>query len=97
MDKKYYALKLIPTRPTFAQDMTDEERAVMHQHVAYWKTLMDKGKVVVFGPILDPKEVYGFGVIEANDEDEVKAFIAENPATKINTYEFYPMRAIVKN
>ncbi len=97
MDKKYYALKLIPNRPTFAQDMTDEERAVMHQHVAYWKTLMDKGKVVVFGPILDPKEVYGFGVIEANDEDEVKAFIAEDPATKINTYEFYPMRAIVKN
>jgi uncharacterized protein len=97
MDKKYYALKLIPNRPNFAQNMTDEERAAMHQHVAYWKALMDKGKVVVFGPVLDPKEVYGLGVIEAESDDEVKTFIAKDPAIKINTYEFYPMRAIVKS
>ena len=25
MSKKYFALKLIPPRPTFAQDMSDEE------------------------------------------------------------------------
>ena len=28
MDKKHFALKLIPCRPTFAQDMTDAERAI---------------------------------------------------------------------
>ncbi len=32
MAKKYYALKLIPPRPTFAQDMTPEERNIMQQH-----------------------------------------------------------------
>ncbi len=96
MDKKHFALKLIPCRPTFAQDMTPEERAIMQQHVVYWKDLMDKGKVLVFGPVMDPKAVYGLGIIEAENEEEVKSFIANDPATKINTYEFYPMRAVVK-
>jgi len=96
MDKKHFALKLIPCRPTFSQDMTPEERAVMMEHITYWKALMDKDKVIVFGPVMDPKGAYGLGVIEAENEEEVKAFIANDPATKINTYEFYPMRAVVK-
>jgi len=40
MDKKHFALKLIPCRPTFAQDMTDEERAIMQQHVVYWREVL---------------------------------------------------------
>jgi uncharacterized protein YciI len=96
MDKKHFALKLIPCRPTFAQDMSPEERAIMQQHVVYWRGLMDKGKVLVFGPVMDPKAVYGLGIIEAESEEEVKDFIANDPATKINTYEYYPMRAVVK-
>ena len=50
----HYFLKLNPCRPTFAQDMTNEERAIMQQHVGYWSDLMNKGLVVVFGPVLDP-------------------------------------------
>jgi uncharacterized protein YciI len=96
MEKKYFALKLVPCRPTFSQDMTTEEKATMMQHVAYWKDLMDKGKVLVFGPVMDPKAVYGLGIIEAENEEEVELFIANDPATKINTYEWYPMRAVVK-
>jgi uncharacterized protein YciI len=95
MDKKHFALKLIPCRPTFAQDMSPEERAIMQQHVVYWRGLMDKGKVLVFGPVMDPNAVYGLGIIEAESEDEVKDFIANDPATKINTYEYYPMRAVL--
>ena len=96
MDKKHFALKLIPNRPTFAQDMTDEERSIMQQHSAYWRDLMDKGMVIVFGPVMDPKGVYGLGVIEVDDEAQVHTIIANDPASKINTYEFYPMRAVVK-
>lgn len=32
MNKKYYALKLIPPRPTFSQEMNEQERATMQQH-----------------------------------------------------------------
>jgi uncharacterized protein YciI len=97
MDKKYYALRLLPPRPTFSQDMTPEERAVMMQHVAYWRALMAQDKVIVFGPVLDPKGAYGLGVIAAENEDEVKAFIAGDPAVKINlVYEYDQMLAVVK-
>src|SRR5690349_18098218 len=94
MNKKFFALKLNPSRPDFAQTMTDEERALMHQHAEYWKNYMRKGKVIVFGPVLDPKAVYGFGVLAVEDEQEVKDFIAGDPAGRINSYEYYPMLAV---
>ena len=91
----HYFLKLNPSRPTFAQDMSTEERAIMLQHVAYWAELMNKGLVVVFGPVMDPKEVYGVGVVEVESEEQLKEFIDNDPATSINRYEYYPMRAVI--
>jgi uncharacterized protein YciI len=95
MDKQYFFLKLNPARPDFAQTMNADEQQIMLQHVDYWKDLMAKGKVVVFGPVFDPKAVYGIGVICAESEDEVKEFIAKDPATEINIYEYYAMRAVL--
>lgn len=91
----HYFLKLNPCRPTFAQDMTAEERAIMMQHVAYWANLMNKGLVVAFGPVMDPKEVYGVGIVEVEDEEQLKELIKNDPATSINRYEYYPMRAVI--
>jgi uncharacterized protein YciI len=96
MDKKYYAVKLIPSRPTFAQDMTPEEREVMKAHSAYWRSMMPNGTVLVFGPVLDPAGVYGLGIIAAENDEQVHAFMAGDPSTTINTYEFYQMLAVVK-
>ncbi len=94
--KVHYALKMMPPRPTFAQDMTDGERAVMQKHVIYWKELMAGGKVVLYGPVSDPRGTYGFGVVEVADEAEVRALTANDPAAEINQYEFYPMRAMIR-
>ena len=93
--KKHFVLKLVPCRPTFSQDMTPDERAIMQQHVMYWRGLMDEGFVLAFGPVLDPKAVYGLGIIEVDGEDQVKEFIKNDPATAINVYEMYPMMAVV--
>ena len=95
MNKKYFALKLNPCRPDFAQTLTDEEKSIMQQHAAYWRQHMSKGKVIVFGPVLDPNAVYGLGIIAVDDEQEVKDFIAGDPANKVNSYEYYPMLAVV--
>ena len=95
MDKKYFVLHLLPSRPDFAQTMTQEEREIMMQHVGYWTEIMNQGKVLAFGPVLDPKEVYGLGIIAVDSEQEVKDFIAKDPASKINHYEYFPMKAIV--
>jgi uncharacterized protein len=95
MNKKYFALRLNPSRPDFIQTMSEEEKQVMQEHGAYWRQYMEKGKVVVFGPVLDPKAVYGFGVLAVDDEQEVIDFIAGDPANKINSYEYYSMLAVV--
>ncbi|HEX5001720.1 MAG TPA: YciI family protein [Bacteroidia bacterium] len=95
MEKKYFVLYLLPSRPDFAQTMTDEERAIMMQHVAYWTEIMNQGKVIAFGPVFDPKEVYGLGIIAVEDEKEVEEFISNDPAGKINKYEYFPMKALV--
>jgi uncharacterized protein YciI len=93
--KKYFYLKLIANRPTFAQDMTPEERNIMMQHVAYWRDLMDRGFVIAYGPVMDPKGVYGVGIVEVDTEGQVDSFIANDPAVQINRYEAYPMMAVV--
>jgi uncharacterized protein len=95
MNKKYFALKLNPSRPDFAQTMNDEERSIMQQHVVYWTERMNQGKVLAFGPVLDPKAVYGLGIVAVDDEQEVKDFIAGDPANEINSYEYHPMLAVV--
>lgn len=95
MDKKYFALKLIPKRPDFVQTMTDDEKLIMQQHSAYWQEYMNKGQVVVFGPVFDPAGVYGFGIVAMDTEEQVNEFIDNDPAAKINQYEYYPMMAMV--
>jgi uncharacterized protein YciI len=67
----------------------------MMKHVAYWTEMMNQGKVLVFGPVLDPNEVYGLGIVSVDEEQEVKDLIANDPATKINRYEYFPMKAVV--
>ena len=96
MNTKHFVLYLRPSRPDFAFTMTDEEKAIMGQHVSYWTEKMNDGKVIAFGPVLDPKGPYGLGIISTDDEQEVRGFIEGDPAGKINQYEYFPMKAIVQ-
>jgi uncharacterized protein YciI len=80
-----FVIRLIAPRPTFALDMSDEERAIMGRHAAHWQPLIDSGQMVVFGPVLDDTGSYGLGVIEADDEDELRAFAAGDPVVTTST------------
>jgi uncharacterized protein len=91
----HFFLKLVPCRPTFALDMSPDERAIMQQHVSYWTELMQQGKVHVFGPVFDPTGAYGMGVVEMESDAEVNEFVAGDPASKINHYEVYAMKAVL--
>jgi len=94
MEKKYFAVYLNPSRSDFAQTMTEEERNTMQQHVAYWTEYSKQGIMLVFGPVMDPKEVYGLGIVAVDSEEQLKNLIENDPASKINKYEYYPMRAV---
>ena len=80
-----FIFRLKAPRPDFALDMTDEERAIMGRHAAHWQPLIDSGDMVVFGPVLDGTGSWGLGVVEAEDEDAIRAFAAEDPAVTSGT------------
>jgi len=80
-----FVFRLKAPRPTFALDMTDEEREIMSRHAAYWQPFIDSGRMVVFGPVLDDSGSWGLGVIEAEDEEELRAFAAGDPVVTTGT------------
>jgi uncharacterized protein YciI len=80
-----FVFRLNAPRPTFALDMTDEERDIMGRHAAYWQPFIDSGQMVIFGPVLDTTGSWGLGVVEADDEDELRAFAASDPVVITGT------------
>jgi uncharacterized protein YciI len=80
-----FVFRLIAPRPNFALDMNDEERGIMGRHAAHWQPLVDAGEMVVFGPVLDGTGSWGLGVVEAEDEDELRAFAARDPVVTTGT------------
>lgn len=94
MSKQHFFMKLIPPRPTFGQDMTAEERALMQQHVKYVGEAFSQGSVLIYGPVMATAGAFGMAVLEMNDAAEVQKFMAEDPSIKsgLNTFEFYPMQ-----
>ena len=94
MAKQYYFLKLNPPRPSFAQDMNNEEREIMLKHVEYWKPYVKNGTVLVLGPVMDPKGFFGIAVAGVEAEADLMELISKDPANGLNVYEIYPMRAV---
>jgi uncharacterized protein len=82
-----FIVRLEAPRPSFALDMTDEEREIMGRHAAHWQRYIESGEMVVFGPVLDASGSWGLGVVEADDdaEDELRAFAADDPVVTSGT------------
>jgi uncharacterized protein YciI len=80
-----FVFRLKAPRPTFALDMTDEEREIMARHAAHWRPFVESGQMVIFGPVLDDTGSWGLGAVEADDEDELRAFAAEDPVVTTGT------------
>jgi uncharacterized protein len=95
---KYFFCKLLPPRPTFMHDMTEAEAAIMREHAAYWKGLLDKGQALAFGPVADPKGGYGIGIIGLENEADLEAVRSNDPTMKANQgfrFEALPMLRLV--
>jgi len=50
--KKHYFFKLIPPRPTFPQDISDEETRLMNEHGQYFHEQFTAGRVLLYGPVM---------------------------------------------
>jgi uncharacterized protein len=81
-------LRLIAPRPNFAQTLTDSEREIMNRHAAHWSPYLDRGEMVVFGPVLTDDDSYGLAIVETDDEQALRDFAALDPVVTSGTAGF---------
>jgi uncharacterized protein YciI len=95
---KYFLLRLIPPRSTFAQDMNSSEAEVMQRHFAYWADLAKKGRSLLYGPVADPSGMWGVAIIGVEDEGQAQGITAADPAMKSQLgfrYDMFEMPQIL--
>jgi uncharacterized protein YciI len=80
-----YVFRLIAPRPDFAMTLSDEEREIMGRHAAYWQPVIEAGRMVVFGPVLDSTGSWGLGVVESDNGDQLRDFAAHDPVVTTGT------------
>jgi uncharacterized protein len=83
-----FVLRLIAPRPNFAQTLTDSEREVLSRHAAHWGPYLERGDMVVLGPVLTDEDSYGLAVVETNDEQALREFAARDPVVTTGTAAF---------
>ena len=83
-----FVLRLIAPRPDFAQTLTDEERAIMNRHAAHWRPYLERGDMVVFGPVLTETDSYGLAVVDTDDEQALRTRAAQDPVVTTGTAAF---------
>jgi hypothetical protein len=76
--------------------MSPEEAEVMERHVGYWQDLLDRDVAVAFGPVLDPADPWGMGLLDLDDEQQARAVAESDPAVQSGTctYEIVPMQLV---
>jgi uncharacterized protein YndB with AHSA1/START domain/uncharacterized protein YciI len=93
--KKHYLVKLLGTRPTWPEDVTDVEMKVMHEHFVYLQNLMLQKKVLVAGPHFDPG--FGLVILQVADESEARGIMDNEPSVTqgLHTYELSELRVSI--
>ena len=94
MSKQHFYFKLIAPRPTFPMDITEQEKALMDEHGAYFAREFEAGKLLLYGPVMAPQGAFGIGILEVADADEARRFGENDPSVRagMNRFEIYPMR-----
>jgi uncharacterized protein YndB with AHSA1/START domain/uncharacterized protein YciI len=85
---QYYLGKLIGTRPTWPNDMTPDEEKIMEEHFLYLKSLVNRKKVVMAGPVmLEPP--FGLVILKTASREEADSIMSNDPSVKhgLHTYE----------
>ena len=93
----HFLCRLNPPRPTFIQDMTGEERALMGAHQAYWRPFVEVGTVIAMGAVADPAGGWGLAIIETASLEALRALLDRDPVVLADrgfAYQTYSIPAI---
>jgi uncharacterized protein YciI len=74
--------------------MSPDEQALMQQHAGYWQEWIGRGRVVAFGFVADPAGPFGMGIVDFENEADVREFTEADPtilAAAGFRFEVHPM------
>jgi uncharacterized protein len=93
MPKQQFFMRLVPPRPVFPGSMTPEELALMGKHKDYVAKAFEVGKVLAYGPVLDPSGAFGIALLEMEDLAEAESFARNDPSIVggMNSFTLAPM------
>jgi uncharacterized protein YciI len=88
----HYLIIYRPPREDFAENATPVESAVIERHFEYLQKQEAEGRLILAGRIEDAR--FGIAVIEANNENEARQIMANDPAVKEGVFsgELLPFR-----
>lgn len=91
---KYWLSTLVSPRPTFQTDMSEEEAALMREHVRHWMSHVESDKVLIFGPVVHPMSDFGgIAVLQLDDIEDPGSFGEADPAIRADVgFRFECMR-----
>ena len=90
----YFFCRLNPPRPSFAQDMTEEEMKLMGEHGEYWASHLEQGRVAVFGLVAEGPAPWGVTVIRVEEEAAARALTDCDPVIRAErgfSYDVFAM------
>jgi hypothetical protein len=83
-----FVLRLIAPRPNFCIFFSYGELVMINRHAAHWRPYLERGDMVVFGPVLTDDDSYGLAVVETDDEQALRDFAAQDPVVTTGTAAF---------
>jgi len=89
---KEFMARLIGTRDSWPDDMTEDESRIMQEHFYYLRDLTKDKKVLMAGPVFKFK--IGLIVLRVSSENEAHEILKNDPSVKngLHTYELSEMR-----
>lgn len=78
--QKYYVV-FLHKGPQWSLPQTPEETELHHRHLAFNKALYEAGKILAYGPTLDPtnEDLRGMSVIKASSAEEARELLEQDP------------------
>ena len=84
MPRPHFLIVYNPPRPTFAEDASEAEAAVIGEHFDYLKRLLADGQLVMAGRTEDAS--MGLAVFEADDRASAETVMASDPAVEAGVF-----------
>ena len=90
----YFFCKFITPRKDFLKTMSADEAKLLKAHGEYLQELLEHGRVVAHGPVVEPQGGFGLSLFDVEDENELSELTAQDPMILAGVgarYDTFPM------